>query len=904
MKKGSSSLALKRLGSSLVPKAASSAAVPGVSDGSEKPRRSKMVVPEIPEAGPGDGVLVHDEYVRDLGVSLAFLKDFAAENLELIIRDKLTTGEVHKKLIKATAWAVHYPAAGAEEQGPVAKEVTPSMHGPKSSVLKPLSHTQGSYAERGQAAGKLDSLGRPAFQMATVFVAQSWNNLFGDLVESLEAWAEESNADPKETYYFLDLFSVRPSRGGWKQCEEWWSERYMKTIGSIGNTVVVAEPWNSPLTFVGPWCIWQLYCTTVTGARLHLTMSPSQRMDFVLSLTRSFEVVRSSLCEIRVGFQKHDKGKTKTMLTAGLGSEPLSPLSSHTIGLHSSQTGQDHSPTSMGSKLHIIDEIERVVSFERLDEVLQTRLRHWLAQGAKKELKILQERTTAKALRRNKEGWQVLDPAELSLRDHVGQLLREMGNLSEAEDYFRTLRADIEKRLGTDADFTLAATNHLAVTLQRQRAPEKKSEAEQLHRYLLQKRNALCGEENILTLQTLSNLGEILLKQWREGAGTVLNEARGFLDGALKGRRTVLGWDHPRTLYTATTLAQLLSASMEMGKAGEKDVKEAQELHEEATFGLQKMLGPGHPLTLRAVQHLAEHRLFRGAQTSNLQLCLQAHEELSNILAKHTVALGREHETTAETRELVQKATAQVRAMNGNDTMDPIIAVEQEVRPWRDFLSELCPVMTTAEEFATVRAMLRRYGVDRLLEDMIDLGFVDEDNHMLTTGMKPFNVFARIGSGTMNQESMQADQALLGNHQDKFVIACNRPECDDNWESADPAWLGKASMAKHHRFITTKNLHWSWFNCLVFGMVGNLREAVDWLEELQEAAQSYVSQKEGWPQNVGFFFHVYNLSSVNSLHLHIVDMDHVGPTFHKMSHKNLALADVVSVLRSELDTIC
>ena len=48
----------------------------------------------------------------------------------------------------------------------------------------------------------------------------------------------------------------------------------------------------------------------------------------------------------------------------------------------------------------------------------------------------------------------------------------------------------------------------------------------------------------------------------------------------------------------------------------------------------------------------------------------------------------------------------------------------------------------------------------------------------------------------MTQPNMAKAQEALGPWQEKFMIACNRPENDDNWASDDPEWLGKASMSK------------------------------------------------------------------------------------------------------------
>merc|ERR1712039_628583 len=55
----------------------------------------------------------------------------------------------------------------------------------------------------------------------------------------------------------------------------------------------------------------------------------------------------------------------------------------------------------------------------------------------------------------------------------------------------------------------------------------------------------------------------------------------------------------------------------------------------------------------------------------------------------------------------------------------------------------------------------------------------------------------------------------------------------------------------------------------------------------------------GWSKNVGPFFHVYGHNSVNSLHLHILDMDECGPTGRKFAYKNCPLDAVLEVLQEE-----
>ena len=72
----------------------------------------------------------------------------------------------------------------------------------------------------------------------------------------------------------------------------------------------------------------------------------------------------------------------------------------------------------------------------------------------------------------------------------------------------------------------------------------------------------------------------------------------------------------------------------------------------------------------------------------------------------------------------------------------------------------------------------------------------------------------------MSQPGMEAENSLLGDYAEEFMVASNRPENDEHWASDDAEWVGKASMAERHRFLILKNLNWQHFNVLAFGSNG------------------------------------------------------------------------------------
>ena len=139
---------------------------------------------------------------------------------------------------------------------------------------------------------------------------------------------------------------------------------------------------------------------------------------------------------------------------------------------------------------------------------------------------------------------------------------------------------------------------------------------------------------------------------------------------------------------------------------------------------------------------------------------------------------------------------------------------------------------------------------------------------------------------------------------------------------------------------------WTWFNVLTMGLVDaakedsvhheeeelreeerSLERNIETLESartclltMREAAYAFVKEdaKSGpkWSlrtketkdskeqlADIGLFFHCYPHCSVNSLHLHIVDLSATGPTYDACKHKNLRLDMVLEALEKEINAL-
>lgn len=167
---------------------------------------------------------------------------------------------------------------------------------------------------------------------------------------------------------------------------------------------------------------------------------------------------------------------------------------------------------------------------------------------------------------------------------------------------------------------------------------------------------------------------------------------------------------------------------------------------------------------------------------------------------------------------------------------------------------------------------------------------VIDDDDMLTVGDAHFNVFARFAEGVLAND---VDQSLLGQFSDRFMVCHNLPENDLNWNRPDfygASMAGPDSTGPGHVFITTKDLRFSRFNILPIV----LENDVWFVSQMLIAAMNYTVNR-GW-KNPGFYFHCYPNNSVQSLHLHVINKDTIGPTFHKQVHKNLNIYDVLSAM--------
>jgi hypothetical protein len=136
---------------------------------------------------------------------------------------------------------------------------------------------------------------------ATVFVSHAWKYKLKDVVEALESYLRTNNGGSTEenTFLWFDLV-LNDQWNAVTLPQEWWKEVFLGAIKDIGETLVIAIPWQSPIHFTRAWCLWELYVTKKTGSRLSLLLSPAEVESFQQTLMRDSEEIIKALCSIDV----------------------------------------------------------------------------------------------------------------------------------------------------------------------------------------------------------------------------------------------------------------------------------------------------------------------------------------------------------------------------------------------------------------------------------------------------------------------------------------------------------------------------------------------------------------------------------------------------------------------------
>lgn len=192
----------------------------------------------------------------------------------------------------------------------------------------------------------------------------------------------------------------------------------------------------------------------------------------------------------------------------------------------------------------------------------------------------------------------------------------------------------------------------------------------------------------------------------------------------------------------------------------------------------------------------------------------------------------------------------------------------------------------TMDDLYIMRRFLSIYGIDKYRDELVEQGVLNSDYSIATDK----NIFAKFVSGMVSPWYGDMHDS------DKFFLARNLKQNDDYVYNTSKTWLGKASMSETHFFVVPRNLKdWTLMNGLVLG-INDPQSALNLLNEMREYGKQHIANDA----EPGFYLHITPFSSIPLLHLHVLDMKKLGPSFEELSFKNLPLDAFIAVLEKEL----
>ncbi|GMH68373.1 hypothetical protein TL16_g04913 [Triparma laevis f. inornata] len=197
----------------------------------------------------------------------------------------------------------------------------------------------------------------------------------------------------------------------------------------------------------------------------------------------------------------------------------------------------------------------------------------------------------------------------------------------DSEKYFKLAKEGYEEVLGAESEKALEVTYKLILT--NPNITDKGERIEKLNDVVKRMEGAL-GDENVVTLTTLNELGEKLRQNGQ------YEETKEVHERCLAGRMKVLGGGNKHTLMTLGNLGNVYKNL--------ENYERASEYYERALKGYERLLGKNHPQTLSTVMNIAN--VFW-----NMDDFGKAEEMYQKALEGYEAQLGKEHIDTMRCAE-------------------------------------------------------------------------------------------------------------------------------------------------------------------------------------------------------------------------------------------------------------
>lgn len=136
----------------------------------------------------------------------------------------------------------------------------------------------------------------PYVSSATVFVSHAWRYSFYDVVVDV---MEQHAKEHPETYFWFDLFTNNQNEV-YNKDYDWFSTTFSKSIGDIGQVLLVLSPWNDPIPIRRAWCLFEIHnALAESEVKLHVNLPSGEIDELRKGVIEDSECVVQALADIQ-----------------------------------------------------------------------------------------------------------------------------------------------------------------------------------------------------------------------------------------------------------------------------------------------------------------------------------------------------------------------------------------------------------------------------------------------------------------------------------------------------------------------------------------------------------------------------------------------------------------------------
>ena len=427
------------------------------------------------------------------------------------------------------------------------------------------------------------------------FLSHAWLYKILNVAGALAEFEASQPEGSLQAFFWYDCFAI-DEHATQALSQEWWSTTFKEAIKEMGHTVMMLSPWDAPQPLTRAWCLWELFCTEITGSEFSICLGKDEEAAFTAALLEDAGSILAALSKIDVEKAQAGSESDRLMIvtaaaaapgglrgldgvamarmrqwiisklrqmivaqTAPDGSliasaEPLRIVLAASVGLHALAEDAEALPTQEAvvvacTKLHGRDAKKTLWAMNSQAITLNSLSRLPEARALYEE--IVQVETTPDST-----------GVQRAARNNLIEVLERMCDVNEALRLAQLHCADLEQSRGAAHIDTLQAQNNLAGLLGKVGGLSAIVEARRLMELVVAGRSEQLGQRHTETLSAQQNLAILLkvLGKTQVSDGTELAEAERLLILVIESNLAQLGARHGSTLVAQANQADVLRA--------------------------------------------------------------------------------------------------------------------------------------------------------------------------------------------------------------------------------------------------------------------------------------------------------------------------------------------------------